>query len=80
MQIQTVTGAIPLERIGRTLMHEHLLIRYPGAELDPTMPFDRAAFVVTKFVPLLRERGLSDTEIWSLLDDNPRRFFSGTAN
>jgi phosphotriesterase-related protein len=61
MQVQTVTGAIPLERLGRTLMHEHLLIRYPGAELDPTIPFDRAAFVglAVERLKSLKEHGVS---------------------
>jgi phosphotriesterase-related protein len=45
MQIQTVTGPIGLEDLGRTLMHEHLFIAFPGAEFDPTAVFDRAAFV-----------------------------------
>jgi predicted metal-dependent phosphotriesterase family hydrolase len=26
---------------------------------------------------MLRERGLSDDEIFAMLDDNPRRFFAG---
>ncbi len=32
----------------------------------------------TRFRPMLRERGLTDDEIFPLLDENPRRFFSGT--
>ena len=45
MMVQTVTGPIPLERLGRTLMHEHLFIAFPGAEFDPTAQFDRAEFI-----------------------------------
>jgi len=26
---------------------------------------------------MLRQRGLSDAEIFAMLDDNPRRFFAG---
>jgi phosphotriesterase-related protein len=29
------------------------------------------------FIPLLRERGLSDAEIFPMLDENPIRFFAG---
>jgi phosphotriesterase-related protein len=34
-------------------------------------------YLFTDFVPMLRERGLSDGEIFAMLDDNPRRFFAG---
>jgi phosphotriesterase-related protein len=34
-------------------------------------------YLFTDFVPMLRQRGLSDHEIHSILDDNPRRFFAG---
>ncbi|WP_428484983.1 phosphotriesterase family protein [Rhodopila sp.] len=46
MRVQTVTGPIGLDQLGRTLMHEHLFIAFPGAEFDPTARFDRAGFVV----------------------------------
>lgn len=45
MQIQTVTGPVALDSLGRTLMHEHLFIAFPGAEFDPTAEFDRAGFI-----------------------------------
>ena len=45
MQVQTVTGSIDLGQLGRTLMHEHLFIAFPGAEFDSSAMFDRAGFV-----------------------------------
>ena len=36
--VQTALGAIPPEQLGRTLMHEHLLIGYPGFESDTIRP------------------------------------------
>jgi phosphotriesterase-related protein len=45
MHVQTVTGPIGLDQLGRALMHEHLFIAFPGAEFDPTATFDRSAFV-----------------------------------
>ena len=54
MQIQTVTGPISLDALGRTLMHEHLFIAFPGAEYDPTAVVDRAGFV-TEAVKRLRQ-------------------------
>ncbi len=32
--VQTVTGPIDVNDLGRTLMHEHLFVTYPGAESD----------------------------------------------
>jgi phosphotriesterase-related protein len=40
--IQTVTGPISVDDLGRTLMHEHLAIGYPGWEAATDEPFDRA--------------------------------------
>ena len=34
-------------------------------------------YLFTEFVPMLRARGMADGEIFSILDDNPRRFFAG---
>ena len=45
MMVQTVTGPIPVEQLGRTLMHEHLFIAFSGAEFDPLAVFDRAEFI-----------------------------------
>lgn len=52
--VQTVTGAIPVSELGRTLMHEHLFIAFGGAEFDPLAVFDRTAFVA-EAVKRLRE-------------------------
>jgi len=54
MQVQTVTGPIGLDQLGRTLMHEHLFIAFLGAEFDPLAVFDRTAFV-TEAVRRLRD-------------------------
>lgn len=37
-EIQTVTGPVGVDRLGRTLMHEHLVIGYPGWEADTIRP------------------------------------------
>mgnify|MGYP003352943204 CR=1 FL=1 len=34
-------------------------------------------YIFTDFLPMLRERGIADADIDSMLIDNPRRFFSG---
>lgn len=44
--VNTVTGAIPSDELGISLMHEHILYGYPGWEGDQTIaPFDRQAIV-----------------------------------
>ena len=47
-RIQTVLGPIEPGQLGRTLMHEHLYIAFPGAEFDSGASFDRAAFVAER--------------------------------
>ncbi|UPJ59935.1 hypothetical protein [Bradyrhizobium sp. 192] len=61
MAVQTVTGAIPTEALGRTLMHEHLFVAYPGATFDPLAKFDRVEFIneaVRRLVELRTEHGV----------------------
>ena len=61
MMVQTVTGPIPVQALGRTLMHEHLFIAFPGAEYDPLAVFDRADFIaeaVRRLTQLRQEHGV----------------------
>jgi phosphotriesterase-related protein len=37
-QVSTVTGPVAPEALGRTLMHEHVLVGYPGWEADTAHP------------------------------------------
>jgi len=45
MQIQTVTGPIGLDDLGRTLMHEQSVHRLPRRRVRPHATYDRAAFI-----------------------------------
>ena len=45
-QIQTVTGPIDVSELGPTLMHEHMMIGYPGWESDTVRPGPRRADMV----------------------------------
>jgi phosphotriesterase-related protein len=40
--VQTVTGPVDADELGRTLVHEHIRISWPGEELDNTYSWDRA--------------------------------------
>jgi phosphotriesterase-related protein len=56
--INTVTGRIRPDDLGLTLVHEHLLIGFPGWFMDSVAPFDRAD-AMSKAVDKLQElRGL----------------------
>jgi phosphotriesterase-related protein len=69
MHVQTVTGPIGLDQLGRTLMHEHLFIAFPGAEFDPSARFDRAGFV-SEAVRRLRQLRI-DHGVRSFVDPCP---------
>ncbi len=61
MTVQTVTGPVGLDQLGRTLMHEHLYIAFSGAEYDSGVTFDRPAFVkeaVKRLTQLRVEHGV----------------------
>jgi phosphotriesterase-related protein len=69
MKVQTVLGPIALDQLGRTLMHEHLFIAFPGAEFDPAAIFDRSDFIaeaVKRLKQLRVEHGVT-----SFLDPCP---------
>lgn len=62
MRVQTVTGPIPVESLGRTLIHEHLFIAFPGAQFDPLVKFDRSEFIEEagrRLVKLRTEHGVN---------------------
>lgn len=68
-EIQTVTGPIAPESLGRTLMHEHLIIGYPGWESDTLHPGpgrDEMRAVCTDRIAEIRDHGVT-----SLLDPCP---------
>ena len=40
--VMSVTGPIPLDKLGMTLMHEHITFAYPGWFADDSLtPYDR---------------------------------------
>ena len=53
--IQTVTGPTTPEALGRTLMHEHLTIGYPGWEADTIHPGPQRAEIVATAVDRIEE-------------------------
>lgn len=61
MKIQTVLGPIDASALGRTLVHEHIFVKYPGAEFDPKYPVDRPAVIkeaVRRLTELRVEHGV----------------------
>lgn len=53
--IQTTTGTATPEELGRTLVHEHVLVGYPGWELDAKAPRFKRAEAMTRAVDQMQE-------------------------
>jgi phosphotriesterase-related protein len=58
--VQTVLGPVDAGELGPTLVHEHVVVSYPGDEIDPTGTWDRGACVETAVQRMqeLREFGV----------------------
>src|SRR5579864_321597 len=68
-QINTVTGTVAPEKLGTTLMHEHLLIGWAGWELDCSVPkFDRKSALKNCVEQL---KPLKDLGLQSMIDPCP---------
>jgi phosphotriesterase-related protein len=67
--IQTVTGTTTPEQLGRTLMHEHLLIGYPGFEQDWVRPGPSRREMFARCVDRIEE--MKAQGIRALLDPCP---------
>lgn len=67
--IETVTGTIAPDHLGKTLMHEHLLIGYPGAEADTVNPGPNRTERIARCIDRIEE--IKDLGFASLLDPCP---------
>jgi phosphotriesterase-related protein len=59
--VQTVLGQVPVASLGKTLLHEHVLLGYPGWEQDSLYEVDRGALLtrISGALRQLRERGFA---------------------
>ena len=72
--VQTVSGTCRAADLGRTLMHEHLLIGWPGWETDATAPrFDRREAKRMCVDRMLELKALSASRRWSTPPHRSRR-------
>jgi phosphotriesterase-related protein len=67
--VQTVTGPCPAGELGRTLMHEHLVIGWPGWEAH--LGDDRAARADRRTICVERMHELRELGVRTLLDPCP---------
>jgi phosphotriesterase-related protein len=67
--VNTVTGPVRVEDLGVTLMHEHVLIGYPGWEADTLRPGPARAEIVSTAVEKIRS--MQEIGIQSMLDPCP---------
>jgi len=60
-KVNTVLGPVDSSALGRTRMHEHLIIKYPGTDQDPLVEFDKegTAKAVTEQLLALKAKGVS---------------------
>ena len=68
-QINTVTGTVSPEKLGTTLMHEHLLIGWAGWELDCAVPKFERKSALKNCVEQLKQ--LKDLGLESMVDPCP---------
>ena len=67
--LRTVTGTVDSSELGRTLVHEHLLIGYPGWQMDALAPRFARAEAKAKGVDKLRE--LKELGVSTFVDPCP---------
>ncbi len=67
--LQTVTGGINPAELGKTLMHEHLMVGYPGFEADTVNPGPKLEERVARCIDRIAE--IKDLGYRSLLDPCP---------
>lgn len=68
-QVNTVCGPIPVAQLGVTLMHEHLVIGYPGWEADTLHPGPARREIVS--ICCEKIQAMQDRGIQSMLDPCP---------
>jgi predicted metal-dependent phosphotriesterase family hydrolase len=58
-KVNTVLGPVDSSALGRTRMHEHIIIEYPGTDQDPLLEFDKegTAQAATEQLLALKARG-----------------------
>src|SRR3981081_4611015 len=68
MSVMSVTGPLKAEVLGRTLVHEHIVLTMPGEELDPAFAPDRREILA---VAPARLQELKDHGVTTLVDPCP---------
>jgi phosphotriesterase-related protein len=72
--VQTVRGPVEAAALGRVLMHEHVLPEDALAAAAPNWHYNH---ITDDVLPALRERGVTEEQITTMLVDNPRHYFGG---
>ena len=67
--VNTVTGPITIAELGPTLMHEHVLIGYPGWEADTLRPGPKRDEIIA--VGVDKVQSMQDLGVQSMLDPCP---------
>ena len=67
--VNTVTGPLPVDELGVTLMHEHIVIGYPGWEADSLHPGPKRDEIIAVAVDKIQS--MQDLGVQSMLDPCP---------
>ncbi|MBI3769679.1 MAG: phosphotriesterase-related protein [Deltaproteobacteria bacterium] len=67
--VQTVTGSAHPSELGRTLIHEHVLVGFPGWNLDAKAPPFKRAEVMARAIDQMQE--LADIGVGTFVDPCP---------
>lgn len=67
--VSTVTGPLPLNDLGVTLMHEHVIVSFPGWEADTLRPGPKKRDLIAAAVDKIQ--AMQDFGIQSMLDPCP---------
>jgi phosphotriesterase-related protein len=67
--VQTTTGPAAIDDLGRTLIHEHVLVGFPGWQLDATAPPFARDEVMARGIDQMQE--LSDLGVRTFVDPCP---------
>src|SRR6185369_4843980 len=67
--VQTVTGTADVRELGRTLIHEHVLVGFPGWDLDAKAPPFKRAEVMARAIDQMQ--ALRDLGLGTFVDPCP---------
>jgi predicted metal-dependent phosphotriesterase family hydrolase len=73
--LNTARGAIDTTDLGVTLMHEHVFIMTTESVQNYPEAWGHYLHIHNDAIPALKERGVTDEQLTTMLVDKPRKIF-----